>query len=561
MIEVEWQFDATDLDAVERWLLAQPQHGLLTFVARGEKVQVDTYFDSADWSVFRAGFALRVRQKPDGGEATLKAFGAGADGPSRRLEINESLPEGIEDPRAGSGEVAQRLTLLLGPRSLDALCRVTTRRRSFLVQQGGATLATLTLDDARLPDDALPPIQRVEIEEEQSGALARLEPFVQALCAACQLTPSSQSKFLSGLAAMGLTPQLAPDLGDPALVVDASAPDFALAALRRYFADLLAHEPGTRLGEDIEALHQMRVATRRLRAALGTFEAVLPSSLATLREELRWVAAALGTVRDLDVQIEALETMQRGASWDESNALGPLLAIARERRYAARAMLLEVLDSDRYARLVADTVAALRDIPPAEGAAPVRSFAAPVLRKRYRQFRREADALSPSSPAPEFHAVRVRAKRLRYTVEVFSVLADRPAAQLVDSLKGAQDLLGEHQDADVAIEWLRDIVREHGSSLPPATLLLMGELMERHRGRMVEHRRRWPRAHERLADRWKPLRVAVERAQPSRTSKREGVPTTALIPTVVETEVTIVRRAPGTGRPPSRFHWFRRGGR
>jgi CHAD domain-containing protein len=305
----------------------------------------------------------------------------------------------------------------------------------------------------------------------------------------------------------------------------------------------------------------MRVATRRLRAALGTFEAVLPSSLATLREELRWVAAALGTVRDLDVQIEALETMQRGATWDESNALGPLLAIARERRHAARALLLEVLDSDRYARLVADTVAALRDTPPAEGAAPVRSFAAPVLRKRYRQFRREADALSPSSPAPEFHAVRVRAKRLRYTVEVFSVLAGRPAVQLVDSLKGAQDLLGEHQDADVAIEWLRDIVREHGSSLPPATLLLMGELMERHRGRMVEHRRRWPRAYERLADRWKPLRVAVERAQPSRTSKREEVPTTALIPTVVETEVTIVRRAPSTGRPGSRFHWFRRGGR
>ena len=82
--------------------------------------------------------------------------------------------------------------------------------------------------------------------------------------------------------------------------------DLAFAVLRRQLAVVRAKEPGTRLGEDPEELHDMRVATRRLRAALSMFEAVLPVRAQVFREELGWLARLLGTVRDLDVQLEGL---------------------------------------------------------------------------------------------------------------------------------------------------------------------------------------------------------------------------------------------------------------
>ena len=85
--------------------------------------------------------------------------------------------------------------------------------------------------------------------------------------------------------------------------------ELAFAVLRRQLAVLRAKEPGTRLGEDPEELHDMRVATRRLRAALSLFEGVLPVRAQVFREELGWLGRLLGAVRDLDVQLQGLAAM------------------------------------------------------------------------------------------------------------------------------------------------------------------------------------------------------------------------------------------------------------
>ena len=84
----------------------------------------------------------------------------------------------------------------------------------------------------------------------------------------------------------------------------------ALNVLRRHFETFLAREPGTRLGDDVEELHDMRVASRRLRAALSLFGDVLAPAVLNLREELQWIGGVLGAVRDLDVQLEELEEWQ-----------------------------------------------------------------------------------------------------------------------------------------------------------------------------------------------------------------------------------------------------------
>ena len=73
--EREYQFDCADLDAVERWIRGQPEHAQLSFRAEPQKMQHDTYMDTQDWAVNRAGFTLRVRRKGESSEATLKSMG------------------------------------------------------------------------------------------------------------------------------------------------------------------------------------------------------------------------------------------------------------------------------------------------------------------------------------------------------------------------------------------------------------------------------------------------------------------------------------------------------
>ncbi|MGE3413020.1 MAG: CHAD domain-containing protein [Dehalococcoidia bacterium] len=519
-IEVEWQFDAPDLEAVRRWLESQPAHSALAFVARPERVQHDEYLDTEDWRVHRARFTLRVRSLPDAAEATLKAFGDAAGGVRRRLEINQPLPAGVTDPLAAEGPVAERLRLLVGSRDLRTLVVIDTRRRPYLIQREGITLATLTLDEATIPGSEAHPIRRVEVEEAFPGAMSEVDRFLHALRAAAGLSLATRSKFESGLAAVGLTPDGGLDFGPTEVAPDAAAAPFAYAALRRNWTALLRREPGTRLGEDIEELHQMRVATRRLRAAMSAFAPVLPEELHSLRDELRWLAAALGAVRDLDVQLEALDHVRREAGWDEGNAIGPLIDLVEESRRDARRLLLATLDSPAYDSLVQRFSDALRagppPAPPAQDVpASAHEFAAGLLRRRYRSFRRDAERLTRRSEAAEFHAVRIRAKRLRYSVDFTESLFGRPALRLERELRRTQDLLGEHQDADVARAWLHDVARDRGAQLPPDTLFLMGQLSERHAARMAELRRDWPGHLERLEDRWARLRRTFDAGSPA----------------------------------------------
>jgi CHAD domain-containing protein len=108
--------------------------------------------------------------------------------------------------------------------------------------------------------------------------------------------------------------------------------------------------------EDPEELHDMRVATRRLRAALKLYSDVLPKRSERYERDLRWVAGALGEVRDLDVHLERLseESSRNGEDLEE------VVALLRERRVGARRRMLEALDSNRYERLVASFSGTLR---------------------------------------------------------------------------------------------------------------------------------------------------------------------------------------------------------
>ena len=224
-------------------------------------------------------------------------------------------------------------------------------------------------------------------------------------------------------------------------------------------------------------------------------------------------------VRDLDVQMEWLASLRADTDWRDSTAVGPLVEDIVDARTAARSELLEAMASERYTDLVDSMMTALRqgDEGVGDAAIPVRKHAVEVLRKRNRKFRRPGSKLKRGSPAEEYHAVRIAAKRLRYSLDSFLPALPRRqrAARMVDAMKEVQELLGQHQDCAVAIERLRGLVDAKGASLPPATLFRMGELVEQCRARMAEIRDDWRDAFDEVEDAWERLKMTLDDVEES----------------------------------------------
>src|SRR5581483_2224495 len=197
--------------------------------------------------------------------------------------------------------------------------------------------------------------------------------------------------------------------------------EYAIATMRPLFDAIRELERRVRAGNDPEAVHDMRVGSRRLRGALSTFEDVLPPGFQGLGDELTWTGACLGGVRDLDVQIETLGRVRDTASGERAEALRTLISRLARSRDAAQERLVDALMSERYAALIARMSTALA-AHLGDSGVPVREYAPDVIRRRYRKLRKAAKSLDMHSPAPGFHRARIKAKHLRYTVEVFEAV-------------------------------------------------------------------------------------------------------------------------------------------
>src|SRR5437763_1709584 len=137
-----------------------------------------------------------------------------------------------------------------------------------------------------------------------------------------------------------------------------AVPAEAAALVRAYarsnaLARIVGHDPGVRLGDDPEDVHQARVGTRRLRSDLRTFRPLLdPEWVAGLREEAGWYAGLLGEVRDVEVLMERLEHQAHGLPKEDSAAVTPIVGRLAKEREAARSRLLAGMDSPRYIALL-----------------------------------------------------------------------------------------------------------------------------------------------------------------------------------------------------------------
>lgn len=300
----------------------------------------------------------------------------------------------------------------------------------------------------------------------------------------------------------------------------------AIAVLDRQRAALVGHEAGVRRDDDPEELHAMRVAVRRLRAALSLFAGVLPDQARQLRQELGWLAGVLGAVRDLDVQQRQVEGWRQEAAPPDRDAYAEIMALLAERRSTARGVMVAALDSPRYYELLTAIVALVAqgprsDVPAARR--PVEAVAPALVRRRWRRVRAAGAGLTQSASAPELHRLRIRCKRLRDALEFLVDIYGRAARLLVRRLLALHDTLGCYQDAQVAAAHLRELRRTYQSALTPAAAALLEALAQRYLHQAERARRRALEVYPTLAGRpWRRLRRVLTAHRPRRGPTRSG---------------------------------------
>lgn len=241
-----------------------------------------------------------------------------------------------------------------------------------------------------------------------------------------------------------------------------------LAHLVDQVTAMKSRESAARLDEP-DAVHKMRVATRRLRSALATFRPLVDRDVTDpLRDELKWIAGELGGARDAEVL--RMRLLDELAAEPGELVLGPIASLIevelRADHSKAHAALVEALNSERYRELVT-RLDALIATPPFTPRADGR--ADKVLTKRVRKSFDRVDALVTRG-APEdlrrrdvwYHEIRKAAKRLRYAAESVAPAFGEPATILAQAAEQLQEVLGEHQDSVVARTALRELgVRIH----------------------------------------------------------------------------------------------------
>ena len=267
----------------------------------------------------------------------------------------------------------------------------------------------------------------------------------------------------------------------PGILAADAMVEAAVKTLAFHFERMLEREEGTRLGEDSEELHVMRVSTRRMRMALVVFDDYLDrAEMRPVLKGLRRTGRVLGAVRDLDVFQEKTQLYLDALPPEHGGDLDDLLAACRAERDTQREHLVAYLDGGRY-RAFVESFQELLEAPLSRlAAAPGRDHrpqrVAQVLpgvlyRDMGEIWAFEGRLGGLGTPLPRFHALRKGCKGLRYTLEFFEDVLGEGARPLIKKVKNLQDHLGDLQDAVVTCGILRDFLtwgtwRHSGHDLP-----------------------------------------------------------------------------------------------
>ncbi len=261
-----------------------------------------------------------------------------------------------------------------------------------------------------------------------------------------------------------------------------------LLAQRR---SLVAHDAGTRLAVDAENLHQLRVASRRVRAFLRVARELVDAGWAAeLNAALRSFGQASGDARDLDVLLEHLQSEAPTLGAPDSEAALQLIRMLERDRDELQARLEAALDSREHRALLEQLA-----LPVEAAAGPSGRTLADLAARELRRLVAQVRALGKSPAEEKLHELRIRVKRVRYAAELGGLRGGGRTARVIEAATSLQDILGGHQDAVVAEQRIRGLAERTDD---PGVAFAAGRLAERQRQRRDALQQQLPAAWRRL---------------------------------------------------------------
>jgi CHAD domain-containing protein len=462
------------------------------------------YYDTEDLRLIRSGVTLRRRQGGSDAGWHLKL----PEGGGSRREIQLPLARGTRQVPKELGRLVRAFTR---GEALAPVAEISTvRHRRVLLDEAGDSLAEVVDDDVSASTlGAQTELSRWrEVEVELTGGGQGLLAAADRRLRRSGLSPAGRQAKLER-ALEGQLP--ARNDGRGRRPSGSTAADVVLSYAATQVAAVTALDPLVRRDQP-DAVHQMRVATRRLRSTLKSFGGVLRvADTGRLGDELKWLGGVLGTARDAEVMAGHLQAGLNQLA--PELIMGPVRARVRAHfapaEAEARAAVLEALDSDRYLALLdsLDTLLADPPLTPEAGQPPARVLPAAVrhtrrrLRRRMRRARRAA--IGPDRDSA-LHEARKAAKHARYAGEATSPAFGKQAKRFTKRVKKVQSVLGDHHDGVVARAAIRELgVQAH---LAGENAFAFGVLYEqdacRAAGLDAQARRAWKRAAKRTYSAW-----------------------------------------------------------
>jgi len=448
---------------------------------------VSTYHDTDDFRLARWGASIHYRA---------------AEGWTVRLPRAGGEPEVWQHTFRGSpgrapADAVDLVRGIVRGGVLEPVARVqTVRRRHRVVHGAPERVVAEVVDDEDSVLEGRRIVQRfreLEIELADDASDMAMGPILMRLTdlGARAAEPAPKVERALGARAFGSADVVVPSVGPTSSVAEVIGWAIAVSLTR-----LIAHDAIVRLGDDPEGVHQARVATRRLRSDLRIFRPMLDRTWRDrLHHELGWLGGELGRVRDLDVLSDRLLDDASLLSDDDAAGAAEVLERLKARRGAARIALLSAMREPRYVALLDALVDACEDpgvagVGGAVGATPAIDVLGGVIKGPWARLAQRCDELGPHAPDHELHAARIGAKRVRYAAETLIPVFGKPAKRFARRAEALQQVLGSHQDAVMAIAWLR----EQAEGLPPGVAFLAGRLAGIEEAVRDDARAAWPDA-------------------------------------------------------------------
>lgn len=441
-----------------------------------------TYFDTPRRDLSNSGIVLRLRNVEDGVVQTLKADSVEALGVARDcVEIEATLPRDQTSPDLAcySRDWQKTLAALIAGQRLDPQIVTRINRHQAIWKDGRGNEVEVAFDEGEITaGNASLPICEIELEL-KSGVPAALYDLGLILLAQGAMQIGTRSKAQRGFDLLDRRQPENFKAGPLSLAKDLSLENAYAQILSHCLGHLLGNERAILQRQDMEALHQARVALRRLRSAFTIFGDVIGGDAAEeISQEAKWFANSVGRARDLDVFVtEIIAPVLKAHKSEES--LFHLQAVAEIARKKAWEQTCLALASPRYTRFELRfghylAVQNWRPLTPRDvlAAGSALDFADAALDKRLsRTMRlgREIDDLDTN----DRHELRKRLKKLRYTLGFFASLYPRNAARnYLDDLSKLQDVFGSLNDVAMATTILERLVARDRDLDKPARIIL-----------------------------------------------------------------------------------------